>query len=33
MALNCLDGEWLARQLSGEDLPRQPFTGAAVRDP
>jgi hypothetical protein len=24
---------WLARQLSGEDLPLQPRTGAAVPDP
>jgi hypothetical protein len=33
MALNCLHDEWPARQLLGEDLPRQLFTGAAVRDP
>jgi hypothetical protein len=33
LARNCLDGGLSARQLLGEDPPRQPFTGAAVRDP
>jgi hypothetical protein len=33
MALNCLHGERSTRQLLGDDLPRPPFTGAAVHDP